>query len=57
MSVEWMKRLAEALCGKKIMVEADGDTTPEAVCRACGVDPCPVYAHYLYAATHYNNPR
>jgi len=52
-----MRRLAEALCGKKIMVEAEGEPVPEAVCRACGVDPCPVYAHYLYATTHNNNPR
>lgn len=50
-----MKRLAEAVCGKAIMVESE-EPTPEAVCLACGVDPCPVYAHYLYVATHYNNP-
>jgi hypothetical protein len=52
-----MKRHVEAVCGKVITVESEDEPTPEAVCRACGVDPCPIYAHYLYAATHYNNPR
>lgn len=51
-----MKRLAEAVCGTVITVEFEEEPAPEAVCRACGVDPYPVYAHYLYAATYYNNP-
>jgi len=52
-----MKRLAEAVCGKMVEVEAQSEPTPEEVCLACGVDPCPIYASYLYAVTHYNNPR
>jgi hypothetical protein len=53
-----MKRLVEAVCGRHVEVDTqEPDPEPEAVCSACGVDPCPIYTWYLYAATHSNNPQ
>jgi len=53
-----MKRKAEALCGKRVEVDVNGrNAEPEDACRACGADPCPIYAWYHYAATHRNNPQ
>jgi hypothetical protein len=53
-----VKRLVEAVCGKRVEVDTqEPDPEPDAMCSACGVDPCPIYTWYLYAATHSNNPQ
>ncbi len=55
-----MKKLVEAPCGKEMMVEVDdldAEIAPEAVCQMCPEETCDTYYQYLYAVTHYNNPR
>lgn len=53
-----MKRLVEAVCGRRVEVDTlEPNPEPEAECSAREVDPCPIYLCYLYAATHSNNPQ
>jgi hypothetical protein len=47
---------AQAICGKLIEVE-EGDPSVEAVCLRCPETSCETYVQYVYAVTHYNNPR
>lgn len=52
-----LKRKTEALCGKTFEVEEGEDTSVEAICLRCHLDICETYVQYVYAVTHYNNPR
>jgi len=47
---------AQAICGKTFEVEEENPTV-EDICFRCPEATCETYVQYLYAATHYNNPR
>ena len=47
----------EAICCKFFEVEEGEDTSVESICLKCPEDACETYAQYVYAVTHYNNPR
>ena len=46
----------EALCGKLFEVD-DEDASVESICIKCPETVCETYVQYVYAVTHYNNPR
>ena len=48
---------AQAICGKLFQVEEGEDTSVESICLKCPKANCETYAQYVYAVTHYNNPR
>jgi len=48
---------AKAICGKLFQVEEGKDHTREDICLKCPETNCAIYAQYVYAVTHSNNPR
>ncbi len=46
----------EAICGKTFELEKENPTV-EDICNNCGKKVCETYVQYVYAVTHYNNPR
>lgn len=46
----------EAICGKRFELDKE-DPTVEDICLKCGKENCMTYVQYVYAVTHYNNPR
>ena len=48
---------AEAICGKLFEVKEGEDPSVESICLRCPEDNCETYVNYVYAVTHYNNPR
>lgn len=48
--------LSETICGRKFEIDTP-PTSPEELCVLCDKDNCITYTLYLYAVTHYNNPK